>query len=111
MLVMENNNIDEIRTLFLNQIENLEKLFENLKKSNDFEKVKIVDNISSDDLDLVYGFDEYSETIMKFRLDSLQRFLFMCDDSGLIRIDLVIWAHYRAILDRIDYLLGIYSKE
>lgn len=97
---MENNNI----------IENRYKLFEKLEKSNDFEKVTIVDNISSDDLDLVYGFDSLNNDAFLYRLESLDRFFAIFDFSNILP-DLVVRSHFMAIEKRIENLLCVYSKE
>lgn len=99
------NKTNKIQEKFLNQRINLDILFNELQNSNDTEKIKIVDSFSRKELQEKYDCEILENTSLKYRLDTLERILSMCYDTGLIYIDLVIHSHYNAIIDRVFYLL------
>lgn len=97
--------MNEIKTKFMQQNEELGELLNLLSNSNDENRNDIVNKISDEDLEEKYGLRKYSDDVKKYRLGVIETVVCLLVDGCFERDDLVLWSHFNAIIKRLDYLL------
>ena len=103
--------VEESRIIFLQQDKNIGDLLDKLSCLGDKQRVEIVSKISDKEMEEKFGKFEREPDVLKYRYDTLERFLSLADSGGLVREDFVIWSHYNAIIQRLDSLLGYDIEE